>query len=201
MPFQVIAGSARGRRLKSPPAGVRPTAAILRRSLFDILAARVAGARVLDLYAGAGSLGVEALSRGASGCDFVERDRRCVAVIRANLALIGDPGGPVPSAESGHRSTESAPRSTVDCAPVETWLRRHAGRLAEYDLIFLDPPYGEPGLEKVLSLLGRPGALKADALVVVEEHADRHLELPAGLVEARRVEHGDSALTLIRPDS
>jgi 16S rRNA (guanine966-N2)-methyltransferase len=187
MPFQVIGGVARGRRLKSPPAGVRPTAAILRRSLFDILGPDVVGARVLDLYAGAGGLGVEALSRGAASCDFVERDRRCVAVIKANLALLG--------------KSEGAPLSRVDCAPVESWLRRHQGRLAGYDLLMLDPPYGEPGLENVLSHLARPGAVKADALVVLEERADREVVPPAGLETVRRVTHGDSALTLMRPAS
>src|ERR1700704_3551859 len=101
MPFQVIGGSARGRRLKSPPRDVRPSAAILRRSLFDILGPEVLDAQVLDLYAGAGSLGIEALSRGAAACLFVDRDRRCVEVIRANLALL--------------RESESAARSRVDC--------------------------------------------------------------------------------------
>jgi 16S rRNA (guanine966-N2)-methyltransferase len=187
MPFQVIGGSARGRRLKSPPAGVRPTAAILRRSLFDILGPEVVDARALDLYAGAGGLGIEALSRGAAVCDFVDRDRRCVAVIKANLTLL--------------RESEGARLSTVDCAPVESWLRRHAGRLGDYDLIMLDPPYGEPGLDNVLSQLARPAALKAEALVVIEERADREIAPPPGLETVRRVSHGDSALTLMRPSS
>jgi 16S rRNA (guanine966-N2)-methyltransferase len=185
MPFQVIGGTARGRRLKSPPAGVRPTAAILRRSLFDILGPDVVEARVLDLYAGAGGLGVEALSRGAAVCDFVDRDRRCVEVIKANLALL--------------KESEGARLSRVDCAPVESWLRRHQGRLADYDLLMLDPPYGEPGLENVLSHLARPAALRASALVVVEERADREIAPPPGLQTVRRVSHGDSGLTLMRP--
>lgn len=187
MPFQVIGGSARGRRLKSPPAGVRPTAAILRRSLFDIIGPDVLDARVLDLYAGAGSLGVEALSRGAAACDFVDRDRRCVAVIRSNLGLLGE--------------AEGAASSRVDCAPVEAWLRRNRRRLAGYDLLILDPPYGEPGLENVLSQLARPGTLKTGALVVVEERADRDVQAPGGMTNVRRVEHGDSALTLMRPQA
>jgi 16S rRNA (guanine966-N2)-methyltransferase len=185
MPFQVIGGIARGRRLKSPPAGVRPTAAILRRSLFDILGADVVGARVLDLYAGAGGLGIEALSRGAASCDFVDRDRRCVAVIQANMGLL--------------KESEGARLSRVDCAPVGSWLRRHEGRLAGYDLLMLDPPYGEPGLENVLSYLARPDVLKPDALLVLEERADREITPPSGLGIIRRVSHGDSALTLMRP--
>ena len=184
MPFQVIGGTAGGRRLKSPPAGVRPTAAILRRSLFDILGPDVFEAHVLDLFAGAGSLGLEGLSRGATACEFVERDRRCAAVIRANLELI--------------KESKGVALSRVDCAPVEAWLRRPPTDLGAYDLVMLDPPYGDPGLEKVLSHLAR-GALKAGALVVLEERADREVEPPDGLKVVRRVVHGDSALTLMRP--
>jgi 16S rRNA G966 N2-methylase RsmD len=114
----------------------------------------------------------------------VDRDRRCVAVIKANLALL---------------ESEGAGLSRVDCAPVEPWLRRHQGRLAEYDLLMLDPPYGEPGLESVLLHLARPAALKADALVVLEERADREIVPAAGLEIVRRVSHGESALTLMRP--
>lgn len=185
MPFQVIGGSARGRRLKSPPHGVRPTAAILRRSLFDILGSEVIDARVLDLYAGAGSLGVEALSRGAASCDFVDRDRRCVEVIRANLGLV--------------KESQGSPESRVDCAPVEAWLRRHRERLLTYDLLILDPPYGDAGLERVMSHLAQPGVLMPAALVVLEEHADREVVVPPGLERTRRVAHGDSALTFMRP--
>lgn len=187
MPFRVIGGSAGGRRLKSPPGGVRPTAAIIRRSLFDILGPEVFEARVLDLFAGAGGLGVEALSRGAAACDFVERDRRCVAVIRTNLELI--------------KESQGVARSRVDCAPVEAWLRRRQSELGAYDLVMLDPPYGDPGLQNVLSHLARPGALKAGALVVLEERADREVEPPDGLKVVRRVAHGESALTLMRPST
>jgi 16S rRNA (guanine966-N2)-methyltransferase len=184
MPFQVIGGSARGRRLKSPPRDVRPTAAILRRSLFDILGPEVIDARVLDLYAGAGSLGIEALSRGAAMCVFVDRDRRCVDVIRANLALLKEPQG--------------AAQSRVDCAPVDAWLRRHQEGLGLYDLLMLDPPYGDPGLESVLSMLAQPRLLKPGALVVLEEAADRETLAPPGLEITRRVRHGGSALTFMR---
>lgn len=187
MPFQVIGGSARGRRLKSPPRDVRPTAAILRRSLFDIIGPDVIEAQVLDLYAGAGSVGVEALSRGASSCVFVDRDRRCVEVIRANLGVLKD--------------SEGAGQSRVDCAPVEAWLRRHQEGLGMYDLLMLDPPYGDPGLEKVLSYLAQPRVLKPDALVVLEAQADHEIAPSPGLDRTRRVAHGGSALTFMRPSA
>ncbi|MHB8508749.1 MAG: 16S rRNA (guanine(966)-N(2))-methyltransferase RsmD [Candidatus Dormibacteria bacterium] len=181
MPLQVIGGEARGRRLKSPPGGVRPTAAILRRSLFDILGTRVVDARLLDLYAGAGTLGIEAISRGAASCDFVERDRRCAAVVVENLRLGG-----------------FSDRGRVHCAAVMKWLSNRP-EPALVDLVLLDPPYGAQELDAVLALLARPGLLADGAMVVVEEHAGRQVASPAGLVEVRRVRHGDSALTLLEP--
>lgn len=187
MPLNVIGGEFRGRKLKSPPAGVRPTSAILRRSLFDILGSRVVDTTVLDLYAGAGTLGLEALSRGAAGCDFVDRDRRCCDVLRANLAAV------LPAAEAG--------RGRVHCAPAEVWLERNAAGLGEVDLVLIDPPYGDAGLVRVLSRLASPGVLRATSLVVVEERSDRAIEAPGGLEETRRVVHGDSALTMLRPSS
>jgi 16S rRNA (guanine966-N2)-methyltransferase len=185
MPLTVIAGIWGGRKLKSPPRQVRPTSAILRRSLFDILGPAVAGKVVLDLYAGSGSLGLEALSRGAMRCDFVERDRRTVNIARENLAaLTGEPEGA---------------RGRVHSGSVERWLERESRALREYDLVLLDPPYGEPGLPGVLASLGLPGTLKEDAMVVVERRSDEHPAPVDGLLEVRRVTHGDSSLHLMRP--
>lgn len=185
MPLQVIGGEFGGRRLQSPPGGVRPTTAIVRRSLFDILGTRVLGAAVLDLYAGAGTLGVEALSRGAARVDFVERDRRTCAVIKANLAVLGE--------EAAGR------RGRVDCAPAEKWLQRHAGVNDAYDLVLADPPYGEPGVSRVLALLVESGALNRGGLVVLETRRDAVVEPVDGLVEVRRVRHGDSELRMLEP--
>jgi len=180
LPLQVIGGAARGRRLKSPPRGARPTAAIVRRSLFDILGARVLDARVLDLYAGAGTLGLEALSRGAASCEFVERDRRCANVIAVNLELI-----------------DAAGRGRVHCAAVELWLPRQRDRLKEFDLVLMDPPYLDTRLMQTLGLMGETGALKPGTLVVVEGPSDRDLEEPSGLNRVRRVRHGDTAVTML----
>jgi 16S rRNA (guanine966-N2)-methyltransferase len=184
VPLQVIGGEFGGRRLKSPPAGVRPTAAILRRSLFDILGPRVVDATVLDLYAGAGTLGVEALSRGAARVDFVERDGRACAVIRENLEALG--------AEAAAR------RGRVDCAPAEKWLQRHVG-LEAYDLVLADPPYGDAGVTRVLSLLVETGALRPGGLAVLETRRGTAAEPVDGLVEVRRVRHGDSELRMLEP--
>jgi 16S rRNA (guanine966-N2)-methyltransferase len=187
LPLQVIGGRARGRRLKSPPSGVRPTAAILRRSLFDMLGARVVDAAVLDLYAGAGTLGIEALSRGAARADFVERDRRACAVIRANLAVLGEAAG--------------GPRGRVDCAPAEKWLRARTGDEGRYDIVFLDPPYGETAVSRVLSRLSDAGLLEPGALVVLETRKGELVEAPVGLEPFRQVRHGDSELHMFAPVS
>jgi len=184
MPLHVIAGDWGGRRLKSPPGSVRLTLAILRRSLFDILGPGIAGKAVLDLYAGSGSLGLEALSRGAARADFVERDPRTAAVVRDNLATLqGGAGGA---------------RGRVHSGAVERWLQRNMSTLRAYDLVLLDPPYGDPGLANVLSSLGRAGTLKEGAMVIVERRSDEEQGAVAGLTEVRRVSHGDSMLVMMR---
>jgi 16S rRNA (guanine966-N2)-methyltransferase len=177
--MRVIAGSLKGRRLK-PPAweGLRPTSDRLRETLFNIVAARVAGARVLDGYAGTGAVGIEARSRGASEVVFVERDRRAAALIAENLAHCGVASG---------------------CAI----MRADIGRLANpfgarrFDLVVLDPPYAEPDLEAVVA---RAGAwLAADGLLVLEHARRREAPIAAGdLTRTRVVPSGDSALSFYR---
>ncbi|GAC1333628.1 MAG: 16S rRNA (guanine(966)-N(2))-methyltransferase RsmD [Candidatus Dormibacteria bacterium] len=184
MPLQVIGGQWGGRRLKSPPASVRPTLAILRRAIFDVLGPGIAGKAVLDLYAGSGSLGLEALSRGAARCDFVERNPRAASVTRANLqALVG--------ADANHLGR-------VHSGAVERWLQRNGSALREYDLVLLDPPYGDVGLGEVLATLGRQGTLKQGAMVIVERRSDEEHGRVPGLDEVRRVTHGDSMMVMMR---
>jgi len=136
--MRVIAGTARGRRLQAPPGlTVRPTSDRVREAVFDMLAARdaVAGARVLDLFAGTGAFGIEALSRGAAQVTFVEQDRDAVAAIRSNLAGTG---------------LASAPASLVR-AEVVGWLEVHRGE--PFDVAFSDPPYSFASWPAVLERL------------------------------------------------
>jgi 16S rRNA (guanine966-N2)-methyltransferase len=174
--MRVISGSLKGRRLKTPAwDGLRPTADRLRETLFNILAPRVGGARVLDGYAGTGAVGIEAHSRGASEVVFVERDARAASLIAENLANCGVASG---------------------CAI----MRADIGRLRDsfgarrFDLILLDPPYAEPDLEAVVA---RAGAwLAADGLLVLEHARRRAAPLAAGgLTRTRLVPSGDSALS------
>ncbi|MGV1089400.1 MAG: 16S rRNA (guanine(966)-N(2))-methyltransferase RsmD [Mycobacterium sp.] len=151
---RIVAGVAGGRRLVVPPRGTRPTTDRVREALFNVLAARVDfdGLRVLDLYAGSGALGLEALSRGAAAVTFVESDRRAADVITRNITTIGLPG------------------ATVRRGSVATVL---AGAGTPMDLVLADPPYDVPAgeVEAVLSLLQRHGWVTAGSVVVVERGA------------------------------
>jgi 16S rRNA (guanine966-N2)-methyltransferase len=154
---RVIAGSARGRRLAVPPAGTRPTADRVREAVFSAVESRLGalgGLHVLDLYAGSGAVGLEALSRGAAHALLVERDRRALDVLRANAAVVGLPGGVVLPGDVGVLVQHPAPASARPA----------------YDLVFLDPPYDVPDadVEQVLGGLAANGWLADGALVLVE---------------------------------
>jgi len=175
---RVIAGALKGRRLKAPTwEGLRPTSDQLRETLFNVLAPRVGGARVLDGFAGTGALGIEALSRGAAAVTFVERDRRAEGLIRENLAHCGISG------------RYAIIRATVARA-VETL--RAAPLFVPFDLILLDPPY-ETAADVVLA--GADQVVAPDGVVVLE-HARRRPapEAIGRLVRRRELVSGDSAL-------
>ncbi len=179
--MRVIAGKAKGLRLKRPAARhLRPTSDLVRGAIFDILASlRVDSTRALDLYAGSGALGIEALSRGARWCDFVEQDRAACAIIRENLALAG-----------------FQERGQVHCLPVEKALNRLEG---PYDLVLMDPPYEDEGAVAVVArLAGSPLVRPGSTLVV--EHPWRCL--PADqwgpFTLASRKRHGDTGVSIYR---
>jgi 16S rRNA (guanine966-N2)-methyltransferase len=171
----VIAGRYGGRRLRAPAgATTRPTSDRVREALFSILGDRVAGAQVLDLFAGSGALGLEALSRGAAAATFVESAPAAQQALRANLSALG--------AEAEVVRSEAL-----------RWLRSARARARQYDLVFLDPPYREAAaLGATLSAL-LPPVLAAGALVVSESDRRAPLELTLPTTDERR--YGD---TLIR---
>ena len=181
--MRVIAGSLRGRRLK-PPAweGLRPTSDKLRETLFNILAPRVAGARVLDGYAGTGALGIEAVSRGARTATFVDEDRRAVALIAENAA---------------HCGIEN------QCAIIRADIARALERLRggpafePFDIVLLDPPYALPNSSELDAILRATGSLLARDGIIVLEHARRAAVPDAAgeLTRTRSVISGDSALS------
>jgi 16S rRNA (guanine966-N2)-methyltransferase len=174
---RVVAGRFGGRRLAAPAGrGTRPTSDRVREALFSILGP-LDGERVLDLYAGSGALGIEALSRGAASALLVESDPRAVAVIRSNLGALG----------------LSEPEARVHAGPARAALRNASDRGDTYDLVFLDPPYrSAPELGRELSAALGP-LLAAGGRVVSESDRRAPLALELPLTDERR--YGD---TLIR---
>ena len=179
---RVTAGSSRGRLLKTPPGrSTRPTTSLVREALFNIIGDSIRGARVLDLFAGAGTLGIEALSRGAASATFVESDRTCANIVAENLAATG-----------------FAQQGDVVSADAIGWLRAHAGGLTPYNLLLLDPPYrdGET-LTAALEALDR-APLRDQALVVVEHYRSQPLPPMERLKEVRERDYGTTRLTFLR---
>jgi 16S rRNA (guanine966-N2)-methyltransferase len=177
---RVIAGRFKGRRLKTPSwEGLRPTSDKLRETLFNILAPRLAGARVLDGFAGTGAIGIEALSRGAIHVTFIEQDRRAAALVEANLGLCGQKQD-----------------YTIECGDVAAVLRRPSGG-AVFDLILLDPPYEIESDAVTTTLEAAAGRVAAGGLVVLERPTRRTPDVPLSLSHVRDVLSGDSTLTVL----
>ena len=172
--LRIIAGSAKGRKIETPGwDGLRPTSDRLRETLFNILAGRIDGARVLDGYAGTGALGIEALSRGAAHVTFVETDVRAVRLIGTNLE------------RAGMKSAANA------CTIVRAGFLEMAKTCgaAAFDLVLLDPPYDDPALAEAVR--AGAGVLRDDGVLVLE-HASR-VAPPEGAY--RTVKAGDSSLS------
>ena len=182
--MRVVGGSLRGRALAAPKSQlIRPTADRLREALFNILIHAydnpVAGARVLDLFAGTGALGIEALSRGSAFALFVDDGAEARALLRENVATLGLGG-------------------------VSRIFRRDATKLGPahpvepFSLAFLDPPYGKGLAEQALASARAGGWLKPDALIVVEEATKSAFAAPEGFTEIERRGYDDSEFILLR---
>jgi 16S rRNA (guanine966-N2)-methyltransferase len=178
---RIVAGAARGRRLAVPPGrSTRPTSDRAREGLFSALEAALgslAGARVLDLYAGSGAVGLEAASRGAAAVTLVESDRRAADVIRANAAVV------------------APDRARVVAAPVSRWLQGASG--PAYDVVFLDPPYDLPDATVMAVLTGlAERSLLGPGAIVVLERASRGGEpaWPPGFTGERSRRYGEATL-------
>jgi 16S rRNA (guanine966-N2)-methyltransferase len=180
--LRIVGGRLRGLQLADPGAGdpgahLRPTLDRVREAIFNVLVHdaagdRVQGARVLDLFAGTGALGLEALSRGAAHAHFIERDRAALAALRANVAALG-------ASATVHAGDATRPPPGVPCG-----------------LVFLDPPYGQGLVERALAALEGAGWLAEGALVVAETGRDEALA-PWGEVLAER-SHGAARVTVMR---
>jgi 16S rRNA (guanine966-N2)-methyltransferase len=181
--MRILAGALKGRRLVTPRgATTRPTADQVRIALMDTLAPRLADARVLDLFAGAGGVGLEALSRGAAHATFVERDARAVAALRQNVEALGV--GPLVRVRRGDVLRELASLYAAG---------------DRFDVVFLDPPYEAGLVETTLQTLGGGGLLLAEGLVVAQ-HFTKRAPPPAvgGLAAFRTRRFGETTLTFYR---
>lgn len=178
---RIIAGSAGGRRLQTPKGDTtRPTSDRVRESLFSSLESELGGLdglRVLDLFAGSGALGLEALSRGAASAVFVESDARASSVVRRNIATLGLPG------------------PGVDARVERTTAARYLASAADrFDLVLIDPPYAVPTAEVGALLEALLPALAGDALVVVERSTRDPFTWPDGYDALRHKAYGETSL-------
>lgn len=178
---RITAGEWRGRLIDTPPGrDVRPTTALVRQALFDILGARIRGAVVVDLFAGSGAVAFEALSRGAARAVCIERDPRLTALIGATAARLG-----------------CVERLRVVPTDAVRWVRSRPEDLAAAGLVYVDAPYRDDVVVEVLSALGEA---PPPALVVCEHHRARALPAaPGGLGVARSAAYGTTTLTFYTP--
>jgi 16S rRNA (guanine(966)-N(2))-methyltransferase RsmD len=186
---RIIAGKYRGRNLNSPASlATRPTSDRLRETLFNILAPKIAETRFLDLCAGSGAVGIEALSRGAAHVTFVDSSPKMTALIRSNLALCG----------------VSQDESRVVTGDALKFLRKKsAASDGAWDIIFFDPPYADD-YDEVLETLGEFASrlLANDVIVIIEHYHKKQLSDSSGNLERYRVvKQGESSLSFYRKAS
>jgi 16S rRNA (guanine(966)-N(2))-methyltransferase RsmD len=175
--LRVSGGDAKGRRLKAPK-NIRPTQGMVKQAIFNMVGPTIDGAEVLDLFAGSGALGIEALSRGAARVTFVDREARGLAILRQNLDALG--------------LKESA---NVVRADVVRWLEASAESIRSARFVFLDPPYEDVVLDQTLRALDR----EITAAIVLAEHSRRQ-QMPelARLRIDRQRRYGDTMVTVFR---
>lgn len=189
--MRVIAGTAKGTRLEAPKGRkTRPTLDRVREALFSILGAKVVEARVLDLYAGTGAIGIEALSRGAAHCEFIEMDAECAVLLQRNL-----------------EAARVESRANIQRLRLPEGLSRTGHAEEEYDLIYADPPFGFTDYSLLCTELVRNGLIGPEGVVIVEHDARASLaECSAELVCFREARYGKTCLSFftaeeVRPDT
>jgi 16S rRNA (guanine(966)-N(2))-methyltransferase RsmD len=200
--MRIIAGTFRSRTLAAPPGmSTRPTSDRLRETLFNVLAPRIQGVAFLDLYAGSGVVGLEAISRGAASVTFVERAPAALKILHGNLARLAISGGVRVHAKSVSAFLKSAIRPD----PKSANPKPASPNPERYEVVFLDPPYDEvKEYALTLELLGGAahGILAAGTVVVAEHRRKQSLDEQYGNLKRTRVlEQGDAALSFyaIRP--
>jgi 16S rRNA (guanine966-N2)-methyltransferase len=185
--MRIVGGRFRGRPLAAPSdQSIRPTSDRVRQALFDMLAhgaaaAPIEGARVLDLFAGTGALGFEALSRGAASCLFVDEGAEARGLIRETVDAFGLTG-------------------VTRVFRRDATVLGEAGKYGRFDLIFLDPPYGRGLGDRALVSALSGGWIAPRATLVLEERSDVSITIPGGLLELDRRTWGDTQVVFLRAD-
>ena len=194
--MRIISGKYRGRNLKSPPSlEVRPTSDRLRETLFNVIAPRIQDARFLDLCAGSGAVGIEALSRGARHATFVDRSRKMCNLIKSNLELCG-----IDKIWSDVVFSEALPYLRRAIWQLGLPSDNRFARTDPWDIVFFDPPYADD-YTRILDTVGADAAklLTEDGLLIVEHHHKNELQEAVGqLTRNRLLKQGDSALSFYR---
>lgn len=181
--MRIISGSAKGRRLKAPPGlNTRPITDMIKEALFNVWGNRIYEAKMLDLFAGSGSVGIEALSRGAEYVVFVDNSNSAVKVIRENL---------------NHCNFESG--FDIYRGDVFQVLNRIANRSAKFDLVYIDPPFTQDHLfKKVMELLSQLDILESDGIVVIRTPRKKDMPSFEPLYKYRHDNYGESSLHYYR---
>jgi len=188
--MRISGGTAKGRQTatkrllikNSEGERLRPTSSKVREALFDILQNKIGGASFVDLYAGTGTVGLEALSRGAGSSVFVEPDELRIRTIKNNVLELG-----------------FYEQALVAKGRAYEFLQKASAENESFDIYFIDPPYDSGEIEKILPLLGEEGLVNEDGVVIVEHFFKRHVPEKAGRLKIKRsYRYGDTMLTLYR---
>jgi len=173
--MRIIGGNKKGKRILVAKTGVRPTKGIVREAILQVIQNRIPGARVLDIFAGSGALGLEALSRGARSCIFIEQRP---STLYKNIDNI------VPE-----MNTEVIRKDYAIA------LKRIEGK--QFSLIFLDPPYGKMYVEQTIALITKRSLLENNGIIIIEHHPEEHFGLPDGYTITKQKRYGDTMITYV----
>jgi 16S rRNA (guanine(966)-N(2))-methyltransferase RsmD len=174
--MRITGGTLKGRRIKIPKRRVRPTKGIVRGAIFNIIGSHIQNAHILDIFAGSGALGLEALSRGATSCVFIEKKSK---VLRENIKNL------YPRAQTIHI--------------ISSDFRRGVKRVVnkQFNIIFVDPPYHTQYIQKTLALIMKYRLLSNNGVVIVEHHSDEALKVPENLLLEKKKKYGETTVSFI----
>ena len=180
--MKILGGKYKGRNFYMP-AGIRPTQNVLRAAIFDLLGHDLSGLSFLDLFAGSGAVGLEAISRGADEVVMVEHNDLNAKTIQENGELLG---------------IELGSKFSLIHADAFSWVKRFSEEQRRFDIVFLDPPYGRKLAKKTLKLLDRSDILHAQSLILVQLETSEKLEVPENFTVVTQRRYGSSYLTLLQ---